>query len=66
MNVDRNSAAVISYRNGSIDVDSYFDSRAKARQVLIDRVVENLKNAVVQSSLVRIADVHPGPFPDRL
>jgi hypothetical protein len=66
VNVDWNSTAIISYRNGPVDVDSYIDSRAKAGQVLIDRVVENLKNAVVQPSLVRIADIHPGPFPDRL
>jgi hypothetical protein len=47
-------------------MDRYFDPRAKAGQVLIYRIVEHLKNAVVQPSLVRVAYVHRGPFPNGL
>src|ERR1700732_2754298 len=45
MNVDRDSAAVVSYRDRSIDVDSYINPRAKSGQVLIDRVVKTPKKA---------------------
>jgi hypothetical protein len=34
--------------------------------VLVDGVVENLKDAVVESALIRITDVHSGAFADRL
>src|SRR5438309_2059996 len=64
MNIDRDSATVISDRNRTIDVDGYFNFRTKAGQMLIDRVIKNLKNAMVQSSFVRITYIHSRPLPD--
>jgi hypothetical protein len=34
--------------------------------MLVDRVVENLENAVVQAALIGVADVHAGPLADSL
>ena len=31
--------------------------------MFINRVIEDLENAVVQSALIGVADVHPGAFP---
>jgi hypothetical protein len=43
-----------------------FDLAAIAGQVLVDRVVENLEDAVVQPAFIRVADIHAGPLSDRL
>ena len=42
------------------------DVLAESRQVLVDRVVKHLKDAVMQAALIGVADVHTGPFPDGL
>src|SRR5438874_12765946 len=34
--------------------------------MFVDRIIENFEHHVVQTALVRIADIHPGPFPDCL
>jgi hypothetical protein len=64
MNVDRNTAAIVTEGTGTVDVQSDVDTVAVARQMLVDRVVENLKNAMVQPALVGWPNVHPGPLPD--
>src|SRR5947208_2841292 len=38
----------------------------KARKMLVNGVVQHLKNAVVKTALVRIADIHSWSFPYRL
>ena len=43
----------------------YIDSTAKPRQMLVDGIIEHLKNAVMQPALVRVADVHPWALPHR-
>src|SRR6266704_4354700 len=62
MNIDWNSAAIIADGAGAIDVNSHFDVLTVASQMLVDRIVEHLKNAVVQPALIGVADVHAGPF----
>jgi hypothetical protein len=34
--------------------------------MLVDGIVQNLEDAVVQATLIGIANVHAGPLPDRL
>jgi hypothetical protein len=34
--------------------------------MFVDRIVQNLKNQMVQASLIRIANEHSRPFSDRL
>src|ERR1041385_8326194 len=65
MHVDRNTATVIAHRNGAIDMDRDIDPTAITGQVFVDRIIEDLENAVVQSALIGIADVHSRPLPDR-
>jgi hypothetical protein len=66
MNIHRNAAAIVSHRNGSIDVDYYLNSCAKSGEMFIDGIIEYLKHQVVQTSLVGISYEHPRPFSDRL
>jgi hypothetical protein len=33
--------------------------------MFVDRIIQHLENAMVQPAFVRVADVHPGAFPDR-
>jgi hypothetical protein len=47
-------------------MDGHLDPCAIPGQMLVDGVVENLKDAVVESALIRVADVHAGAFADRL
>ena len=56
--VDGNAAAVVLDRAGAVQVDGDLDRRGEARQGLVDRVVDDLEDAVVQPPLVGVADVH--------
>src|SRR5271165_3564309 len=65
MRFDWNSAPVIAHRSRTIDVDGHVDLGAEPGKMLVNRVIQYLKDAMVQSALVRIADIHPGTFPNR-
>ena len=62
VHVHRDAAAVVLHRHRAVHVDRHLDLVAIPGQVLVDRVVEHLVNAMMQSILVGIADVHPGPL----
>ncbi len=66
MHVDRNAAAVVPHRNRAVHMDGHLDFGAVAREMFVDRVVENFENHVVQTALIRVADVHSGPLSDGL
>src|SRR5208283_2921548 len=66
MHFDRNSAPIVANGDRAVDMDSYIDARAKPGEMFVNRVIENLKNAVVQAALIRISNVHSGPFSNRL
>ena len=63
--LNRNSASVIAYGCRTIDVDGHVNLRTEAGQMFVDGIVQDLKNAVMQSALIRIADIHSGTFPNR-
>ncbi len=65
MNVDRDAATLVPDGDGAVDVDVHLDAVAVAGQMLVDGVVEHLRNAMVQGPLVGAADVHARLFPDR-
>src|ERR1700722_17981048 len=65
MHLNRDTSSVIADRDRSIDMNVHIDSCTESSKVLIDRVVEDLKDAVMQSALIGIPDVHSGPFSDR-
>ena len=64
VHVHGNTAAVVSDGDGAIHVHGYFDLRAVSGEVLIDGVVEDFENTVVETTLIGIADVHPGTLAD--
>ena len=65
MHVDRDAAAVVADGTGPVRVDDHVDMRAETGQMLVDRVVEDLVNAVMQTALVGITDVHSRPLAHR-
>ena len=65
MNIDRNTAAIVAHRNAAFDMHCNLDLVAKSGEMFVDRIVEHLENHVVQTALVRVANVHPRPFSDR-
>ena len=64
MHVHRDAAAIVTDGNRTVHVDSDFDLAAIAGQVLVNGIVQHLENAVVETALVRVADIHSGPFSD--
>ena len=61
----RNAPAVIDNGDMSFSVDGYNNVSAVAGECFIDRVVNNFKDEVVESSLRGITDVHSRPLADR-
>ena len=66
VHVHRDAAAVVGDGNRAIDVDGDLDARAVAGEMLVDRVVQHLEDAVVEAAFVGIADVHAGALADGL
>ena len=66
MNIDRNAPAIVSHRDRSIDMNGHFDLCTKSREMFVDGVIDDFVNQVMQPTLIRISNEHPGPFPDRL
>ena len=62
MNIDGNAPAIIPDRDRAINVDGNIYFRAETGEMFVDRVVEHLKHHVVQTTFIRIADVHAGSF----
>ena len=42
-----------------------FDFAAKPREMFVDRIIQNFENAVMQTTLIGIADIHARPLPHR-
>ena len=66
MRIDRNATPVIPHRTGAIEVDDDVDGPAMTGQVFIDGIVQHLKDAVMQTAFIGVANVHPGPLPHGL
>ena len=64
MDIDRDAAAVVADRARAIHMDRHIDLRAIAGEVFVDRVVENLENAVVEAAFIRGPDIHAGALAD--
>ena len=65
MNIDRNAAAVVAHGHAAIDMHRYFYLVTKSGEMFVDRIVQDFENQVMQTALIRVADVHPGAFADR-
>src|SRR5438132_13447674 len=64
MDIGRDSPTIVTYRNGSIDMNGYFYIRAKSSEVFIDRIVDDFVNQMMQRPLIRISYEHPVLFQD--
>ncbi len=64
--VDRDAAAVVVDLRGAVGVQDHVDLAAVTRQRLVDRVVDDLPQAVHQSAGVGGPDVHARPLADGL
>jgi hypothetical protein len=62
MEVDRDAATVVLHRARTVEVDADRDLRCKSGKRFVDGVVNDLEHAVVQTALVRVADIHVGAF----
>ena len=66
VDIHRNAAPVIYDGNGTVHMNDNVNLAAIAGQMLVNRVVEHFKYAMVQASFVRVPDVHAGPLPHGL
>jgi hypothetical protein len=47
-------------------MDGHFYFCAKAGEMFVDRIVQNLENQMMQTPLIRVANEHSRPLSDRL
>ena len=66
MDINGNSPSIIRDTNRAILIDRDIDLIAIPREMLIDRVIQNLEDAVMQSTLIRVSDIHSGTLPNGL
>jgi hypothetical protein len=56
------SSAIVFNSNTIVYVDGNADAGAKPSQCFVYRVIDNLKNEMVESSFGGVSDVHPWSF----
>jgi hypothetical protein len=66
MEVDGDAAAVVADLQATVVEDADRDALGMAREVLVDRVVDDLPHEVVQPAAVGRSDVHRRTLPDAL
>src|SRR5580700_11076196 len=67
VNVGRNTAAVVAHSAGTVRVEGNFDLLGKARQRLINSVVDNFVDHVMEAgAVIGVADIHTRPLADRV
>ena len=65
VDADRDAAAVVLDGDRVVEVNDDVDARAVAREVLVDRVVDDLVDEVMQArAVIGVADVHAGALAD--
>ena len=62
MHVHRDATSVVADGHRTVHMNRYFNLVAMSRKVFVNRVVEHFKYAVMQSPLIRVADIHAGPL----
>jgi hypothetical protein len=67
MDAGRDTAAIVLDGDGAVGIERDQDPVAMAGQGLVDRVVGDLEHHVVKArTVVGVADIHSGPFADRV
>ena len=66
MHVHRNAASVVADGHRTVHVNRHLDFVAISGEMLVNRVVEHFKYTVMQTALVRVADIHARPLANGL
>src|SRR5690349_13933819 len=66
LDVHRDTAAVVVHLDRAVGVEDHLDVVPKTREGLIDRVVDDLPEAVHEATGIRGTDVHTGTLADSL
>jgi hypothetical protein len=64
VDINRNAAAVILHPDYIVSFQNYKNFAAEALHGLIDRVIDYLKNQMMQAVYTRSPDIHAGAFAD--
>jgi len=65
VNIHRDAATVVRDRDGLVRVNRYSDAVAETGQGLVDRIVNDLKDHMMQTrAVIRVTDVHARTFAD--
>ena len=65
VNIHRDAAPVVRDRDGFVRVNRYSDAVAETGQGLVDRIVNDLKDHMMQTrAVIRVTDVHARTFAD--
>ena len=60
--IDGNSAAVVNDRDGIIEMNGDIDFAGISGESFVDRIVHDLKDTMVETPFMGVADVHVGAF----
>ena len=66
MDIHGNAAAIVPDGNRAVHMDGHFDFVAKAGQMFVDGIVQDLENTMMQAAFIGVADIHSGTFSDCL
>src|SRR5579875_3493100 len=64
MSLNRDAAAIVLDRYRAIGMDRHLDGAGKARHYLVNTVIDDLLDQMMQTALVRRADVHARTYTD--
>ena len=66
VDIHRNAAPVVANGDRTVHVNGHVNTFAMTSQMFVHRVVEHLRDAVVQRPFIRAADIHAGLLADGL
>ena len=66
MHLHRNATAIVRDGYRAIDMQADFNNRAVAGEMLINRVIKYFEHTVVQTTHVRVSNIHARTFANRL
>ena len=66
MQIYRHTAAIVLHGRAAVFVNGYLDPAAKARQMLIHRIVHNLVHQVIDAAVIDTSNIHTRPAAHRL
>ena len=65
VHVHRDTSTIVTDGHRPIDVDGYLNFGAKTGQMFVNGIVQNFENTMMQSSFIRVTDIHARALSDR-